>query len=416
LGDSQSFYFLIRNPKIFNMELSEQRKQFTPSHVMLLSIGYYLAFIALGLSTASLGPTLPALATQTGVRMDQISYLFAAKSLGYLVGALHSGGWYNRRPGNIILTSALLVMGAIFVLIPFITWLWLLILVIAIVGYAEAVLDVGGNTLLVWLHRSRVAPWMNALHFFFGFGALFSPLIIAQAVLRTGGIAWGYWLLACVMLPISVWLFWIDSPPAPSGPQIETSARSNNILVFVIISFFFLNVGAESSFGGWVFSYSRALGLANEVTAASLTAAFWGALTIGRLLSIPISSWLRPQQMLMIDLLGCQASLLLIILWPTSQLMLWIGTIGLGVFIASIFPSTMNLAGRVLPIDGRITGLFFIGTSLGGMFFPWLIGQWFEPFGPATVIWVIFSALLLALTVYLVIMARTGTRILESRK
>ena len=52
------------------------------------TIGYYAAFVALGLASASLGPTLPGLALHTQSRLAQISSLFAARSLGYLVGSL----------------------------------------------------------------------------------------------------------------------------------------------------------------------------------------------------------------------------------------------------------------------------------------------------------------------------------------
>jgi hypothetical protein len=33
-------------------------------------------------------------------------------------------------------------------------------------GMAEGALDVGGNTLLVWVHQEKVGPFMNGLHFF----------------------------------------------------------------------------------------------------------------------------------------------------------------------------------------------------------------------------------------------------------
>ena len=52
-------------------------------------------------------------------------------------------------------------------------------------GVAEGALDVGGNTLLIWVHRHKVGPFMNGLHFFFGAGAFLSPIIIAQTAVRS---------------------------------------------------------------------------------------------------------------------------------------------------------------------------------------------------------------------------------------
>ena len=67
------------------------------------------------------------------------------------------------------------------------------------------------------------------------------------------------------------------------------------VLIILISAFFFLYCGAEIGFGAWVFTYSTRLGLANETDAALLNSAFWGAVTAGRLLSIPIASKVRPR-------------------------------------------------------------------------------------------------------------------------
>jgi len=49
--------------------------------------------------------------------------------------------------------------------------------------------------------------------------------------------------------------------------------------------------------------------LADETGAAYLNSAFWGALTIGRLLSIPLAVRFSPKAMLRFDLLGSLLSL-----------------------------------------------------------------------------------------------------------
>ncbi len=62
------------------------------------AVGYYAAFVVLGLATASLGPVLPRLAEQVAVSLGSISLLFTARSLGYLTGSLGSGRLYDRVP------------------------------------------------------------------------------------------------------------------------------------------------------------------------------------------------------------------------------------------------------------------------------------------------------------------------------
>ena len=61
---------------------------------------YYAAFVALGLVTASLGPTLPGLAENTGTLLSEISYLFTTRSMGYLIGSFLGGRLYDRIKGH----------------------------------------------------------------------------------------------------------------------------------------------------------------------------------------------------------------------------------------------------------------------------------------------------------------------------
>ena len=362
--------------------------------------GYYVAFIVLGLSTAALGPTLPGLAEQTRSTLSQVSYLFTARALGYLLGSLLGGRVYDRLPGQRVMAVMLLVMAAGLALVPGISMLWLLAGILLILGLGEGALDVGTNTLIVWVHREKVGPFMNGLHFFFGLGAFLSPVIFAQVILLTGGIAWGYRLLALLVLPVALYTYLQPSPAHAGRREDGTLAPLKAVLVLPICVLFFLAVGLEGAFGGWVYTYATRLDLGDAVTAAYLTSAYWGALTIGRLIGIPLSIRFRPRTLILADVVGCLLSLVVILAWHDSQTALWLGSLGLGISIASIFPNLLSFAGQHMTITGRVTSLFFVGSSLGGMFFPWLIGQLFEPFGALSVMWVLATVAVLSLRVY----------------
>jgi fucose permease len=269
------------------METSLQKEITSNRPKISKTIAYYLAFIALGMTTASLGPTLPGLAEHTQTRLGEISFLFTARSLGYLLGSMRGGRWYDRTPGHRIAALMLLLMAGMMALIPSLPLLWLLAAALLALGFGEGTLDVGGNTLLVWVHRERVGPFMNALHFFFGVGSFLAPLIIAQAILLSDDITWAYRALAILILPAAALLWRLSSPEIPQAARDEQAGRANYGLVALFALYFFLNVGAEGSFGGWIYTYARAMNLGTEITAAYLTSAFWGAFTVGRLLSSP---------------------------------------------------------------------------------------------------------------------------------
>jgi len=377
----------------------------------LVTIGYYAACAALGLVSASLGPTLPGLAEHTRAQLSQISLVFTARSTGYLIGSFQGGRLYDRLPGHPLLMGGLIIMAAMMVLTPLISLPWLLIAVWLLVGTAEGSVDVGVNTLLMWLHRDNLGPFMNGLHFFFGVGAFVSPIIVAGAVAATGDITWANWTLALLIVPMIVWLARLPSPvvqgTSPDGP----AGRSNYGLVILTALLLFFYVGTESSFGGWIYTYAVELDLAGKAAAAYLTSAFWGALTIGRLLSIPIAMRFRPGTILLADLVGCVVSVGLILLLPSSPAATWLGTLGLGISMASVFPVALSLAQSRMPITGVITGWFFVGSSAGGMTLPWVIGQLFEPLGPHITMVVIMVDLVMALGIFALLMHHSTCRV-----
>jgi FHS family Na+ dependent glucose MFS transporter 1 len=290
--------------------------------------------------------------------------------------------------------------------IPF---LWLLVAVCLITGMAEGALDVGGNVLLMWIHGAEVGPFMNALHFFFGVGAFVSPIIIAQIVAQSDSLNWAYWTLALLILPTVIWLARLPSPKPHHATTEASAGRESLVLLALFVAFFFLYVSAEVSYGGWLFTYSVTLNLASETTAAYLTSAFWGALTLGRLLAIPIAARVRPRTMLLADLVVCLVGVALILIWPHSSTLLWVGSLALGLGMASIFPTLMSLAERRMKVTGKVTGWFLVGSSAGGMFLPWLIGQLFEPLGPRVTMVAIGINLALTVAIWAVL-ALNGKR------
>ncbi|HEY53580.1 MAG TPA: hypothetical protein G4N94_09005, partial [Caldilineae bacterium] len=162
------------------------------------------------------------------------------------------------------------------------------------------------------------------------------------------------------------------------------------LLVFLIALMFFLFVGAELAFGGWIYTYAISTGLGDITTAGYINSLFWGALTLGRLLSIPLPTRLRPRYILTADIIGLLISLLLLLFAADAPGVIWIASFGMGFSMANVFPTLMLLAEHHLNISGHITSMFLVGASLGGMAVPWLIGQNFESYGPqATVLWIL---------------------------
>lgn len=358
---------------------------------------YYLAFILLGLMIAAEGPTLLKLAEHTSSALDQISSLFLFGSLGYLLGSYIGGRLYDRVPGHRFMAGVLVFLGITIALVPLASSRWVLFTVALISGLFKGALDVGCNTLLLWVHNETVGPFMNGLHAFFGVGAFISPLIVARVLSLTGDIYWAYWLFAIASFPLAIWVWTLPSPPSRAVPAHHEHAPFPVLPVLVMVLCFVLYVGGEAGYGAWIYTYAFTLNFGTEVTAAYLTSAFWGSFTLGRLFGIWFSTRARPITILLLDFAGCLLSVGLIILFPQSSFMLWLGTILFGISQASIFPTFLTLAEERMHVTGTIAGLFLVGAGVGGMILPWLIGQAFAQVGAGAMMAMIFVGVVLNL-------------------
>ena len=365
---------------------------------------YYAAYIGLGLVAASLGPSLPSLAEQTHVQLKQVSWLFTAINLGYLIGALLGGRIFDRRPGHPVMVASLLFTALVMALVPLPSQLILLALVMLFSGGAQACLDVGGNTLLVWLHREKIGPFMNGLHLFWGIGSMLSPIVIAQAVLLTGNFAWGFWIIAALLLPVA-WV--LKGLPSPTAPHKEVGGEPQKAtdwpMVILFVLFFTAFVGVEGAYGGWIYSYAIATHIAVPATAAVMTSVYWGALTLSRLISIPLALRFRPRTLLIANLAGCLIGLSLAVLGSGSTIITWSATMVLGASVASFFPVSLSFARETITITGQFTSLMFVGASFGGMLLPWLIGQYFETAGPHSAMLIMLVDMLVCCGIFIVL-------------
>ncbi|MBN1120555.1 MAG: MFS transporter [Anaerolineae bacterium] len=375
----------------------------TTSNRLRVAVGYFLTFMSLGVVAASLGPALPTLAERTGVGFAQISILLTARSIGYMVGSPLAGRLLDRVKPHAVMIVGLVVMIATMLAVPEIPILWILVAILVLMGIAESAADVGGNTLLSWLYREDVGPFMNALHFCWGIGNVIAPAIMVQAFLLGGDLRWAFIALSVLILPPILWIMFQPAPVNPRPVTVEDSQPINWLPVGLFTAFLLLYVGLEINFGSWIFTYAVERGFADE-TAGLLNSAYWGAFTVGRLLSIPLASKLRPSQLIQSELVLAAISLAVMTLWQDAPIALWIGTIGLGFSLSAIFPTTISLAERRIGISGKITGIFMAGAGLGGLILPLAIGYGIESVGPQAFIYIMLTILALLLIVYRVVL------------
>src|SRR5215470_11035621 len=329
---------------------------------MRKTILYSLSFIALGLGSGSLGPTLPALAAQTNAEMKQISNLFIACSFGTLIGSWMIGRFYDRIAGHPLLAAA-----AALALVPSAPKLPILFALLAFLGIALASINVGGNALLVMVHGERVTPFISALHCAFGLGGSLAPALVAQFGRRADGLHLTYWLLALAIVPVALLTFLSPSPSLREHRSLGSKAEAPTLMIALFAFLAFLQIGAEATAMGWYFSYAIERGM-NERTAGYLNWGFWTAFTVGRLATIWMSVRFKAAQLIVVSLSISLLFALGLLVFAPTPFVLWLGAVGLGAAIAPVFPNVFGLAERRLGLSGKITGIFLVGSSAGSMF------------------------------------------------
>ncbi len=364
--------------------------------VSLRTISYYAVFLSLGLMMMALGVTLTELARRTHSSFDHISYLFLTRSMGFFLGSIFGGRIYDRiASGHKVLAIGLMGMAVCAAFVPLMPNLPLMVALFLLQGLAGSLINVGGNTMLLWSHRHNITALLAGLHFSWGLGSAISPLIVEQIEKFSGSINWAYWGLSLFAIPVCWCLLRFASPPHPHKSSEIAPPPVKLLLAILVGSFFFLYTGFEASLIGWIHTYTMQTGLGDKSAAYKLNSAFLMLFTFGRLIAIPIAARMRPRTILLADILGCFMSAAVILLWSSSATVLWIASCTLGLSMASIFPTMLAFAERRMPLSGKLTGYLFSASSGGSMILPFIVGQFFVSIGPQFLFYLVLGALCL---------------------
>mmetsp|Transcript_13595 Transcript_13595/g.22240 ORF Transcript_13595/g.22240 Transcript_13595/m.22240 type:complete len:239 (-) Transcript_13595:304-1020(-) len=153
----------------------------------------------------------------------------------------------------------------------------------------------------------------------------------------------------------------------------SSSSSSSSVAFILLASLAALLMGAQASFQNYIPSYALSVGFSSK-DSVLLSAAFGSSFTLGRLLSVPVSLSASPRTMVLADVCGATAAVLLIVAFPASPGALWIATGLFGLSMASAFPSILNFAKQELQgISGTGITMVMQSASLGTVLAPLLV-------------------------------------------
>jgi len=368
----------------------------THKQKLIHSFIYFNAFAQLGVVTGMIGPLLWELASNTGTTIEKIGIIFAFRASGWMVGSLIAGRVFQKfnSSGNLILFISLFTSLSISATFPFVHKLWLLLCLNGVTGVIMSFIDVGGNTLILYIWKDKVGPYLQALHFSFGIGATVSPFIVGSLMkLLPGRALYSFWIVAGVGILSAVPGVLIKSPRTGDKADGEKEGKAqgrwakikSRVLTVCIGLLLFMYVGAETSYGGWLFTYAKEIYNIPDAEAAYMVSGFWGAITVGRLIAVPLSAKIKAKTMLIIDLIGSVLSLMMLIFFErfANRILLWCMTVLYGLFMASIFASAFSLPAEVkITLSSVGASLVIASASIGDTLLPMISGYIMKVLGP----------------------------------
>ena len=344
----------------------------------LLFVSACAGILVFGIVLAILGTVLglPAMRERLQVNLAEQGTLFLLLYLGIFVASCVVGPLIDHLGNKAnLLASSLMVA-------------------LAMVGFASAhsfttagvaaiLLGLGGgglnastNVLVSDVYPAQRGPMLNLLGIFFGVGALSIPLAAAGI---EGQLTIPQLFLCCAILATvcALWYAAISFPPARtklafSWRELLEAVRYSGVLLLAFI--LFLESGNEACIAGWTSTYVNIAGYSPRV-ATLVLAAYWAALMVSRTLAAKVLRRITKAQLIVsgavLSLAGCA-----LLLSARSLTLLFAGTALIGLSYGPIFPTTLAIAGdRYSERAGTVFGLLFSIALVGGMLFPWALGQ-----------------------------------------
>lgn len=379
---------------------------------VIASLSCCLIFIVYGACAASLGPALPAMSIQYNKSISEMGSTFTSRGVGYLLGTLLSAYIlsFKNIPYSKEFMAAIseVICGiALFVVTKTSNFVFCIFLFF-IQGISYGLIDTLTNCALPEMWGRRVGPWMQAMHSCFGIGAIIGPAII-------GG--FGYDLDFTLILFASFVpflsivvsnLFGLGNNKINSeetGEEGEGEGRQAPFSFKIIVSvFFFIYVGVETGYAGWIPSYALIENVTDsDSKAAYLSAMFWAALTIGRVVAIPSAIFLSSTTMIRIQLsLAVITGILSLSLLTISYSMASFVSGFAGFALSAMFPVMMTIFGDYgYKVDSNSTTMFIIGATMGESIIPVCIGFLMSAIDPYMMPVSIFVSVVILVALYL---------------
>jgi len=379
-----------------------------------------LVMVLFGASDMVRGVAAPMMQRDWHLTYFQLSNIFVANSLGYLVGSFLSG-WFIHRLGTrwTVLGSGMGLGVALLLIIDLRSFLALLVS-FALAGIFSGWQEIGVNHVVpeMIVEDSLQSKYFNWLHGLYGAGAFVFPAIAGMLIRTTHSWRFPYIvLLAYLAVPLLLTAsHWPKmTRPMPLQPKSPGSAASDvettgfngeqkrhlsiksPLLLLLILSIGFY-VMAEIGVASWLTTYLVGTRGFSINTASYVLSAFYFTFTVGRLTA---HLWVPRVGDERSIVLGLSLAILLFSVALTARhipaaSIAAFALAGLGFSI--VFPTIAAVASyRFAAQSGQVLGLLFTASGVGSLLSNWLIGLVSTTFNLNVGLWLVVFFLVMVL-------------------
>ncbi len=353
----------------------------------LLITGVYLLMLCFAVSVTMLGPLMPELIAQYGLRLSEGGLMVSARSIGGVLAIVLGGLLADRwNKGMFVAASFLIYVISLFFIAtaPLYT---VLLVMFFFLGASTHMVDVVNNALAADLYPERRGAILNILHTIFGVGALLGPLL--TRLVMGQGVSWAAAfgalgvVCALVLVVFSVILWRHPLPPAadtsvdlPSPKALLTDVR-----MFLLCGIMIMYVGHQIGIVTWLPMYMQdSLGASPDLASLALSA-LWMGIILGRFGCSRLPATVDPLPIIAYG--GLAGGIVLTLGFVLQMPLLLTFSVALaGLFTGATIPLLVNAACEWFPRNtGTASSMIFLSGSLSAMLIPWLMGLVAELFG-----------------------------------
>ncbi|KAI1286380.1 Major facilitator superfamily domain-containing protein 4A [Halotydeus destructor] len=143
----------------------------------LKTVSLCCSFWAVGMVYNIFGPTILELQCSLDLTYDEVIRIIPARASGYAIGSLLVGLLHKHLNPIFTITVTMATMGTCAIFIPWAKSLTAVLALTFMGTMGGGMIDNTSNVLMLYMWGKESQPYMQALHFCFGFGSLVAPLL-----------------------------------------------------------------------------------------------------------------------------------------------------------------------------------------------------------------------------------------------